>query len=61
MLGFTARVIGDPTLRLDDDEIEEARWFSREELRSGQGPRALPPPVSIARNIIDRWVDGELS
>jgi NAD+ diphosphatase len=61
MLGFTARVVGDPTLRLDDDEIEEARWFSREELRSGQGPRALPPPVSIARNIIDRWVDGELS
>jgi NAD+ diphosphatase len=60
MLGFTARVVGDPTLRLDDDEIEEARWFSREELRSGTGPRALPPPVSIARNIIDRWVDGEL-
>jgi NAD+ diphosphatase len=60
MLGFTARVDGDPTLRLDDDEIEEARWFSREELRTGHGPRALPPPVSIARNIIDRWVDGEL-
>jgi NAD+ diphosphatase len=60
MLGFTARVDGDPTLRIDDDEIEEARWFSREELRSGNGPRALPPPVSIARNLIDRWVDGEL-
>jgi NAD+ diphosphatase len=61
MLGFTARVDGDPTLRLDDDEIEEAHWFTREELRSGSGPRALPPPVSIARNLIDRWVDGELS
>jgi NAD+ diphosphatase len=61
MLGFTARVDGDPTLRVDEDEIEEARWFTRDELRSGAGPRALPPPVSIARHIIDRWVEGELS
>jgi NAD+ diphosphatase len=61
MLGYTARVEGDPTLRLDPTEIEEARWFTRDELRSGAGPRALPPPVSIARHIIDRWVAGELS
>jgi NAD+ diphosphatase len=60
MLGFTARAEGDLTLRLDDDEIEEAQWFTRDQLRSGQGPRALPPPVSIARNIIDRWLDGDL-
>ena len=60
MLGFTARVDGDPTLRLDEDEIEEARWFTRDELRAGGGPRVLPPPVSIARHIIDRWVDGQL-
>jgi NAD+ diphosphatase len=60
MLGFTARVDGDPTLHLDEDEIEEARWFTRDELRSGAGPRALPPPVSIARHIIDRWVEGEI-
>ncbi|WP_448609977.1 NAD(+) diphosphatase [Geodermatophilus sp. URMC 60] len=60
MLGYTARVEGDPTLRLDPTEIEEARWFTRDELRSGAGPRALPPAVSIARHIIDRWVDGEL-
>jgi NAD+ diphosphatase len=60
MLGFTARVEGDPTLRLDPTEIEEARWFTRDELRSGAGPRALPPAVSIARHIIDRWVKDEL-
>ena len=59
MLGFIARVDGDATLRVDADEIEEAQWFTREQLRAGDGPRALPPPVSIARNIIDRWVDGE--
>jgi NAD+ diphosphatase len=59
MLGFVARVEGDDTLRPDTSEIEEAHWFTREELRTGNGPRALPPPVSIARHIIDRWVAGE--
>jgi NAD+ diphosphatase len=61
MLGLVARLDGDDTLRPDPTEIEEARWFTREELRSGDGPRALPPPVSIARHILDRWVDGDLS
>ena len=60
MLGFVARAL-DEELRIDQDEIEEARWFSRDELRSGAGPRALPPAVSIARHIIDRWVAGEFS
>jgi NAD+ diphosphatase len=55
MLGFTARAVG-TELRVDHDEIEEARWFTREELRSGAGPAALPPPVSIARHIIDGWL-----
>jgi NAD+ diphosphatase len=61
MLGFVARVDGDDTLRPDPDEIEEARWFTREQLSNGEGPRALPPAVSIARHIIDRWVAGDLS
>jgi NAD+ diphosphatase len=59
MLGFTARATGEE-LRIDNDEIEEARWFSRDELRSGSGPQALPPTVSIARHIVDRWVAGDL-
>ena len=59
MLGFVARAT-ELELRIDDDEIEEARWFTRDELRSGTGPQALPPTVSIARHIIDRWVAGEL-
>jgi NAD+ diphosphatase len=60
MLGFVARALDDE-LRIDHDEIEEARWFTRDELRSGSGPQALPPVVSIARHIIDRWVAGEFS
>ena len=61
MLGFVARAEGGDALELDPDEIEEARWFTRNELRTGNGPRALPPPVSIARHILDRWVAGEFS
>jgi NAD+ diphosphatase len=60
MLGFVARAT-EEELRIDHDEIEEARWFSREELRTGTGPEALPPAVSIARHILDRWVAGEFS
>ncbi len=60
MLGYTARAEGDLTLRLDPTEIEEARWFTRAELRSGAGPQALPPAVSIARHIIDRWITEDL-
>jgi NAD+ diphosphatase len=61
MLGFVARVDGSDDLVLDPTEIEEARWFTREELRRGEGPAALPPPVSIARHILDRWLAGEFS
>jgi NAD+ diphosphatase len=59
MLGFVARADGGDELRLDPDEIEEARWFTRAELLAGEGPRALPPPVSIARHILDRWIAGD--
>jgi NAD+ diphosphatase len=64
MLGFVARAegnLGDQDLVPDPDEIEEAHWFTREELLSGRGPQALPPPVSIARHILDRWMAGEFS
>src|SRR5690349_13521813 len=61
MLGFVARAVDPGPLELDPDEIEEARWFSRDELRAGAGPRALPPGVSIARHILDKWVAGEIS
>jgi NAD+ diphosphatase len=67
MLGFTADAIGDTTLVPDDDEIAEAGWFTREEVRRardwGQETatdtgvlRALPPTMSIARQLIDSWI-----
>lgn len=56
MLGYTALAVGDLTLTLNDGELADAQWFSREEIRRGDGPVALPPPVSIADRIITDWL-----
>lgn len=46
MLGFTARH-ADGEICIDQDEIEDAGWYRADNLPS------LPPPVSIARRLID--------
>lgn len=69
MLGYTARLDGDPTLRIDGSEIVEAGWFTRDEVRATSdwgseaeaGPaapvlRGLPPTMSIARQLINTWL-----
>lgn len=53
MLGFMAEATSTDVL-LNDGELEDARWFSREELRSGF-PK-LPFRISIARRLVDDWV-----
>jgi len=69
MLGFQARLVGDPTLRIDADEIVEAAWFSRAEVRRAtdwgdeRAPagrlRGLPSTMSIARQLINTWLLAE--
>ena len=58
MLGFEAAYVdGEPVAA--DGELEDARWFTREELAdaaAGRGDMLLPPPVAIARTLIDRWL-----
>jgi len=56
MVGFKARV-DDPSLSLDNDEITEARFVSRDELESqiGDGQVILAPHGSIARRLIEEW------
>ncbi len=58
MLGFTA-VAASETIRIDEDELEDAAWFSREEMRSRlqQGTLRLPMPVSISFRLIEEWFD----
>ncbi len=53
MLGFTA-VATSSEIVLNDRELEDARWFTRAELRSGS-PR-LPSRISIARRLVDHWI-----
>ena len=61
MVGFTSRAI-DPTLHLDMDEIVEAVWVSRTELREmvRAGRFGISPTVSIARRIIEHWYGGSI-
>jgi NAD+ diphosphatase len=53
MLGFSA-FASSQEIRLNDGELEDARWFTRKELRSGF-PK-LPYRVSIARRLVDHWL-----
>ncbi len=61
MVGFFARA-RTTEIVVDDDEIEEARWFSRGELRAGAeaGTLALPGGISISRSLIEAWYGGPL-
>ena len=54
MLGFTAEAKSTDIV-LNDGELQDAQWFSREELRSGM-PK-LPFRISIARRLVDHWIE----
>lgn len=64
MLAFVARATT-TELRLDQEEITEARWFTREELAAAvaAGDVLLPMRTSVARALIEDWlgrpVDGD--
>ncbi|KAB2343423.1 NAD(+) diphosphatase [Actinomadura rudentiformis] len=62
MLGFFARADGDLELRPDPEEILDAAWYTREELRTAieAGRIVAPGPLSIASQLIMRWYGGEL-
>ena len=49
MVGFTAKWKSGE-IDIDPTEIVDARWFSRDEVP------AIPPPISIARKLIDSWL-----
>jgi NAD+ diphosphatase len=56
MLGFHAHATT-TRITVDEVEISEARWFTRDALAAAvaSGEVRLPPPVSIARRLIERW------
>jgi len=61
MLGFTAKALG-TELRLQEEEIEAARWFSRDELVAAlaDGSVVVSGRVSISRRIIEHWFGAPL-
>jgi NAD+ diphosphatase len=58
MLGFEALSDGGEP-RAADDELDDVQWFSRAEVldgMDGRNPRLLlPPSISIARFLLERW------
>ncbi|MDO5610469.1 MAG: NAD(+) diphosphatase [Pseudomonadota bacterium] len=64
MLGFIADASAD-TPQTAQDELEDARWFSRDEVLAAlqddreDAPLRLSPPISISRWLIERWAAGE--
>ena len=57
MLGFTAEA-ETTDLSIDQDEIEEARWYSRAEILASPEDMSfrLPRRDSIARRLVDEWL-----
>jgi NAD+ diphosphatase len=61
MIGFVGRA-ETFEITVDQDEIEDARWFTRAEMRAGAeaGTLVLPGGVSISRSLVEHWYGGPL-
>ena len=59
MIGLVGRA-NSTEIDVDHDEIAEARWFTRRQMREGaQGDTlALPSGISISRSLVERWFGG---
>jgi NAD+ diphosphatase len=61
MIGCHARA-KNSNITVDREELEDARWFTREEVALmfvGKHPEgiSIPPPIAIAHHIIRAWVE----
>jgi NAD+ diphosphatase len=56
MIGFTVQALDDD-IRIHDQELEDARWFTREDVDAGieAGELRLSPSISISRHLIESW------
>ena len=61
MLGFIGRATS-TEIAVDDDELDDARWFTRAEMRAlaEDGTIVLPGGVSISRSLVEHWYGGPL-
>jgi NAD+ diphosphatase len=59
MIGLMAEI--EPGEVTPDDDLEDARWFTRDEVRAlyqGEIARRYPKHFSISRLLIERWLEG---
>jgi len=60
MVGLVAPVLG-PELTIDTHELEQARWFSREDIRDMMAGThdfaVMPPSIAMARRLAELWVE----
>jgi NAD+ diphosphatase len=61
MIGCLARALSEQ-VTVDKTELEDARWFSRAEIRKsleqpGAGGMFVPPPMAIAHHLIRSWAE----
>jgi NAD+ diphosphatase len=54
MIGFTARAAADAVPRADE-ELEDVRWFTREDIANGAV--GVPPPLSVSFRLVEHWFD----
>ena len=64
MLGCFAEALSE-TVRIDPAEVEEVRWFHRDEVAAalarwpeGSGVR-MPPPITAAHRLVRAWLEDE--
>ncbi|MET0937284.1 MAG: NAD(+) diphosphatase [Luteibacter sp.] len=57
MVGFTATA-KTREIRLRDDELEDARWFTVDDIVNGMasGELGVPPPLSVSYRLIEHWL-----
>jgi NAD+ diphosphatase len=62
MLGYQAVAAAGQSIAVDEDEIGEARWFTRAEMKAAidAGELGIAPSSSIARRLIEYWYGTEL-
>ena len=62
MIGAHAAALDD-SLTIDTNELDDARWFTRDEVVAAlagepDAPFLPPPRFAIARTLLEHWVDG---
>jgi NAD+ diphosphatase len=63
MIGCHAKALS-TAIRIDDGEMTDVRWFSRDEVLmalKGEHPHLhVPAPIAIAHHLIRAWAEGEV-